>query len=523
MSDAELNSYDRVPYDARPRAATHPDTLATVATLMGMTPAPVDRCRLLELGCATGGNLFPLAEALPNAQIVGIDLSPKQIETGRKVAAILGLKNLRLEAMSILDVDASLGQFDYIVCHGVYSWVPEPVREKIMQICKGLLAPQGVAYVSYNTYPGWHLRAGVRDLMNFHVYGLEDPQQKVQQARSILDFFSQQHPVPDSTWVRVMKDEAEIIRPTGDYYVYHEHLEDDNRPLYFYQFMNHAHAHGLQYLGEATAHTTLSVYSPELQEGLRKLAPDLLNLEQYLDFLRNRTFRSTLLVHDELNLVRNPKPEIIKRLLIAGASRPVSEKPELATAKVEEFVNSDGSTVSTNVPFAKAALLILFENWPRAYTFDELGAAVRERLGGATPVMPEEQAEAMLAQSLVHLFLSNLTNLHTYLPAHVAEVSDRPTTTTLMRIQAATGAGVANRRHKEVTMSVFDRAVLSLCDGSRDHAGLIEGLAEKVKAGDVELKRDDRTLAADDEVRAALKEELGPSLARLARAMLLVA
>lgn len=518
MSSPAATSYDEVPYDARPRYATHPDCLATLARLLGMSPAPVERCRVLELGCSTGGNLFPLAEALPHASFVGVDLSERQIETGRKVASALGLNNLRLEARSILDVEPSFGEFDYVVAHGVYSWVPPAVRDKILAVCKANLAPQGVAYVSYNTYPGWYLRAGARDLMNYHSRDIDGSEAKVHHARMILDFLQESTPDRDGAWGKVLKDEADLIRPEGDYYVFHEHLETDNNPVYFTQFMEHAGRHGLQYLGEAQLHTSLSVYPAEVQQVLRRISPDLISLEQYLDYLTNRAFRRTLLVHDNLPLTRTPGPEVAQTLLAVGLSKPVSERPDVTTTKVEEFVNDAGSTVSTNVPFAKAALVTLFEQWPRPFRFDELWSAVRERIGDA----PDEQGRAMLARSLVHLYLSGLVGLHTHLTPFALSPGEKPRTTGLARLQARTGARVTNFRHKTSELEVFDRAVLSLCDGARERAAIVEALAAMVAAGELGLKRDGRELSEAAEVRAALREELSESLVRLGRSMLLL-
>src|SRR5262249_13699905 len=149
-------------------AQTHPDRLATVATLFGMRPAAVDCCRVLELGCAAGGNLIPMAQALPGSSFLGIDLSARQVAEGAKVVAALGLTNVALRRQRILDVDESWGTFDYILCHGVSSWVPAPVQDRILHICSANLAPAGVAYVSYNTYPGWHLSGMIRDMMCYH-------------------------------------------------------------------------------------------------------------------------------------------------------------------------------------------------------------------------------------------------------------------------------------------------------------------------------------------------------------------
>src|SRR5262249_50413347 len=147
---------------------THPDCLAAVAALLGLRPAPPDRCRVLELGCTDGGNLIAMALTLPESRFVGVDLSPRQVADGQAVVRDLGLTHVELRALSIRDVADSFGQFDYILCHGVSPWVPAEVRDKILSVCKRNLAPRGVAYVSYNTYPGWHLWTPLRDLARFH-------------------------------------------------------------------------------------------------------------------------------------------------------------------------------------------------------------------------------------------------------------------------------------------------------------------------------------------------------------------
>src|SRR5262245_16820704 len=174
MSDALLTSYEEVPYESKPIPGSHPDSLATMAILCGMQPPPIDRCRVLELGCAAGGNLLPMAQTVPDGRFVGIDLSPRQVADGQALIDALGLTNLELRALSILDVGEDFGTFDYIICHGVFSWVPREVQDKILAICRRHLAPNGVAYVSYNTYPGWHLRGMVRDMLTYHARQFED-------------------------------------------------------------------------------------------------------------------------------------------------------------------------------------------------------------------------------------------------------------------------------------------------------------------------------------------------------------
>ena len=219
MPLSQPSTYDEVPFVGQPSSSTHPDCLATLASLFGMTPAPVERCRVLDLGCSTGGNLIPLAATLPEGRFVGIDSSPRQIETGRATVAALGLTNIELKPLSILDVDDGFGQFDYIICHGVFSWVPPEVQDKILTVCQRNLAPQGVAYVSYNTYPGWHARAMVREMMGFHARQFPETQTRVQQARALLEFLVRS--VPDGSYARWLKEEAELLRPQSDSYVFH--------------------------------------------------------------------------------------------------------------------------------------------------------------------------------------------------------------------------------------------------------------------------------------------------------------
>ena len=163
--------YDEVLYPNAPFGQTHPDRLATLAILFGMDPAPINRCRVLELGCGDGENLIPMAFENPAAQFLGLDAAAMAIRAGKQEIATLGLANIRLEHMDIMDAGPELGTFDYVIAHGLYSWVPEPVRDKLLALAKAVLAPHGVAFVSYNALPGGRLRQMFRDMMLFHLGG----------------------------------------------------------------------------------------------------------------------------------------------------------------------------------------------------------------------------------------------------------------------------------------------------------------------------------------------------------------
>ncbi len=506
---AVTTTYDVLPYATRPRRATHPDTLATLATLMGMSPAPVDRCRVLELGCGTGGNLVPMAATLPAGRFVGVDLSAVQVAEADRTARALGLTNVEFRAASILDVDDSWGVFDYVICHGVYSWVPPEVQGKILEVCGRNLAPQGVAYVSYNTYPGWHLRAVARDAMLFHARRAATPAEQVAAARGYLSFLARSAPDPDEPYARLLKDEAELIAGQHDYYLFHEHLESDNRPVYFRQFAERAAAHGLQYLGEAPPHRLLVGLPPDTQTTLRQISPDLIELEQNVDFLRNRTFRRTLLCRADVPLDRASGPGVLDHFLAAALARPAAADPDVASDAAVEFVTQEGTTMSTNSPAIKAALVALYQAWPRPVPVPELTAAVADRLG---PVWSADPARGRLtiAQALLDFYLAGLVTLHTHAPPLAVVPTDRPVGFPPARLAAADRDLVPTATHQEVTVPPLERFVLRLLDGTRDRAAVADAVAAAVRAGELPPPAGPPDRWADG------------ALARLGRAALLV-
>jgi 2-polyprenyl-3-methyl-5-hydroxy-6-metoxy-1,4-benzoquinol methylase len=150
-------SYDALPYTSDPFPNTHPSLLGAIARLFALDTAPVNEARVLELGCASGGNIIPLAARHPQASFVGVDLSKAQIEAGQARLARLNLSNIALRCQSFAEIEKGGAGFDYIICHGVYSWVPAPLREAILRICRENLSPRGVALVSYNVLPGWRM------------------------------------------------------------------------------------------------------------------------------------------------------------------------------------------------------------------------------------------------------------------------------------------------------------------------------------------------------------------------------
>jgi len=295
-------TYEQTLYPDLAFPQTHPDRLATIATLLGMQPADPTRCRVLELGSASGGNIIPMAYSLPQSEFIGLDFTARQVTKGQAMISELGLTNVSLRHMNILDVTAELGQFDYIIAHGIYSWVPSEVRDHLLRICQQNLAPQGVAYISYNAYPGWHMLGIIREMMLFHTRNESDPKTKAADAKEILQFLVRSVPAKDTSYGRFLQpfleflqEQLERVGSKADDFLLHDELELINDAVYFHQFIDHASRYELQYLAEAELHSIMpNKFPPEVITEIRGMAGNIIEMEHYMEFVRNRVFRGTL-------------------------------------------------------------------------------------------------------------------------------------------------------------------------------------------------------------------------------------
>jgi methyltransferase-like protein len=521
MSDAAVReSYDRVPYPSAAYHHTHPDHLAALAILGGLDPAPPDRCRVLELGCADGGNLIPMATEFADSRFTGIDLSPRQIDSGWAMVAQMALTNVDLRAMSIMDVDASLGEFDYIIAHGVFSWVEPAVQEKLLEICRANLAPHGIAYVSYNTYPGWRLREVVRDMVMFHTRRVADPEERTKRAFELVQFLSESSSGGDAHAL-LIRAAREHFEEHGDRpaYLLHDDLELTNIPVYFHQFVERAAAHGLQYLTEAEPSASeADNLAPQVAERLHGFTSDRIELEQYVDFAVNRMFRRTLLCHAAMAIDRQATPAKLRRLFFASAIKPVSPSPQASGETSEAFRTERGANFSSNHPLAKAALMTLAASWPRAIAFDELRAGMVQRLNG------DASDDAAMTDLLASLHSTGVVELHALPPNCTDVVGAHPRVTALARQQATAGLLVTNQHRRVLKLDdPFVRFMVRHLDGTRSHADLVRLLDREVTAGRLDVSADGQPIREAQRIPAVLQALVAHHLRKLAEYALLVA
>lgn len=487
---SEETTYDQVPYPINSFAQTHPNILEAIGTLFGMTPKPTTNCRVLEIGCASGGNILPMAEQLPQSSFVGIDLSATQIENARKLKEAAELTNVELKQMNILDFDEDQGKFDYIISHGIYSWVPDEVKDKILSICKANLAENGIAYVSYNTFPGWRLKGMLRDMMLFHTAQFQDPTEKVTQAKALTKFLAEAVEGEDTAYSKFLSNELESIKKYKDNYIFHDALEVINDPCYFHEFVTKAMKKDLKYLGEAGIGSMLAqLMKKEIASTLSRITNNIIAREQYMDFVRNRQFRQTLLCHKKVPIERNLNVEMLRNYKIRSRIKPVSEIPVLTDGVEEEFKNQNGASFKATNPLVKAFLQELSSADPEYLPFENALERANRLAADHMDLSDAEQVESNLLMLAFRLYCEQMVDFSIHPISCVTIPSDKPEVSKLARIQAANGLPITNRYHHTVSFDLLGFKFAQLADGTRDREAIIDALVKEAQTDSLNISQ----------------------------------
>lgn len=521
--------YDAIPYGHRTHASTHPENLCAKARLFGLAPRDPRRARVLEIGCASGGNLVPMAFHLPRASFLGIDLAEAQIASGRRRVEALGLTNIELRHMA-LEHFTSSETFDYIICHGVYSWVDDAARRSILRLCAAHLADEGVALVSFNALPGWHLVQSVRDMMLYHTRFIDDPSEKARQARAMVQFVKTAIGDQDTPLAALVKQEADVIASVDDAYLLHDHLADINRPEYFNQFIEKARDAGLDYLADTNLAAMLPEnLAPAVAAKIREIG-DVVRMEQYLDFLRARRFREVLLCRGGAPLDRRIDDRRLRDLHLRFDERadftvehPVADTA--AEAQCKRYLTIGGGQFGIHGVVTKVSLQLLAAARPAYVAYDALQERIARHLGIAVDEVARRAGDE---EGLARLVFAGAIDVSAARAECVREVSRQPCASHLARMQSAWGDDITNRYHEVVEVTDVHRLLIRHLDGSLDLDGLVDVLEGYVESGQIAAPPPDPPGehagdgAASSLHRAALTRRCESMLEDLARQALLV-
>lgn len=468
-------SYDQKPYVTVARPESHPERIAALARLMDLpAPAP-DNCSVLEIGCGTGGNILPWAERYPESRFVGIDIADTHIESAQRIKEQLGLKNIEFREGNISTCDVERGAYDYIVCHGVYSWVSESVQQRILDVCKASLSPNGVVFMSYNVLPGWRQRGLIRDILMFGA-ALEagaNPEQKLESAARFLSVVASSRKKKNDLYGQYLQEAITRLQGSDSSYLFHEFLEENNIPCLFSDFMHRANSVGLQFLSEARP---AFMFPDDLGEEagvfLETVRDDVIRREQALDIFRNRMIRETLLCRDEHILKRDLRASVFRASALSTEYRLIggSSSPQM---RFQEILS--GGELSMPRGIGSILLGLLGEAGPAGCELAVLTRMLQERgieCGGDSEVFG----------NVVGLWRAGFVELsHSRFPV-ISEARGIAKTSKLARLQADMGDSATSLRHRHCTLSSPERLILSMSDGTKDFGEITERV-ERVARG----------------------------------------
>lgn len=517
-------TYNELPYTSKPFSQTHPGFLQAACSLFDVDTPPIETANILEIGCSFGGNIIPLALQYPKANIIGLDISEKQVSTGKAAIKTMGLKNIQLQQQDVTTYKTPTRHFDYIICHGVYSWVPEPVKAAILQIIADGLTEKGVAIVSYNTYPGWKIREVYRDAMLYRSQPVDEIREKIRYGFGMLDFLKEHLP-KQSPWGVAIEQHYQHIREASWSYLAHEYFEVVNEPCYFHEFMHLAQEKALHFVAEADYQNhffpPVAIDDESYQAMKREADGDIIKLEQLNDFLSNRTFRQTI-------LSRNPGKQ---NVAAEGVSLQYSTLSALHiqgsfAKKINETTNetiwestlSSSQTQYKDTPTAQAVFRLLNETNGQTIKVDELWAAVKNEPGNAD----KNSFFGMIAEIVLHRSVRIRSHALTWQFDKDKDKERNPCVSLANRklfrwLQAHPDTiGLSTVFHEPIELDIIADELLPIINGRNSEADLCEKLIAATEAGRLTFyDQDEKPLTDNQHIVAAAKEHTERLLAVL--------
>ena len=465
-SNAALQQrYDAIAYAAHPHPLTHPDRLAAVGTFLGMQPPAPATARVLEVGCSDGTNLVAMAMTLPQASLVGCDLSGTAIAQGLAMVDALQLRNVTLLQQDLVGLDPALGPFDYIVAHGVYSWVPPAARDALLALAARTLSPAGLLFLSYNALPGCRVRQAAWDILHYHVDAIEDVRERLAAARVLARTIADAG-VPQYASDAVLRAEFADIAGHSDSALMHDDLAVPNEPFHFHEVVAHAATHGLAYLAEAELHSMSGAgLSNDARKMLGSLAP--LEREQYADFMRLRRFRQSVWRRAVARVDPAVRPE---RLTPMHVSADPSLLRAAAAGRIDDLARGLDPTQGSQGPMT-ALLQRLVEVAPLSLTFADVMRVFASHAAARGTDLPA------FAQVLGNAYVANVVQLHIQPPPLVLVPAARPVASPLARLHARDREEVISLVHGRVRLPDPNaRRLLVLLDGTRTRSMLAQSM-----------------------------------------------
>ncbi|MDF1753981.1 MAG: methyltransferase regulatory domain-containing protein [Verrucomicrobiales bacterium] len=482
-----------------PEERWHPSVVAATARLFSISAPDVEQARVLEIDCGDGGNIISIAASLPSSSCTGVALSSEALDRGRNLISESGLKNVVLHDQTPAD-----GVFDYIFLRNTYSRQQPDIRSEWLSSYAGKLAENGVIVVEHMCYPGWHFLDPIREQIQYHTRNIDDAFEKMIAGRQYLSALSSSIPPRMAQFKKMVRSAWERSTGVPDVNFGVEYLDTQTRPSYFHQFAETLQGGGYQYLCELAPGSMLINQFPGAISAVLPEEAGVIETEQYLDFVTNRTKRVSILCRAELEIERQIDASVCDGLYFSAAGLP--ENPEQIFQEEETRLTSPyGGTVTVSVPAAKAALLELCSRFPRRMQIGEVIDIVRDIHKDFT-----EADKVAIYETFAACAVCEIVQINSDPGQGCATLSEKPVASSLIRAQARIRSipHVSSLQHRSVPVDQMDCLLLEMLDGNNDKAALIAKFRELVEKQSITLKRDDKPVADEATVEEIASQQI---------------
>ena len=463
-----ISDYDKVPYKGAIIPNSYPGHLALCNMWHNGRHSPLQGFHLTELGCGDGANLLPMAFYHPDSTFIGIDNAESGLSRAREGARQIGLHNIQFVQKDICEIEqAEIVQCDYIIAHGLYSWVSDGIREAILQFCRNGLSATGLAFISYNAQPGWASRGLVRDILlrsaSVQQAAIED---KANKAIEVATELLQAMPSRDYAYAVLLAEELERVRDGKPFYVFHEYLEEFNEGVWLRDFVQRARQNDLNYVCDAQFSQWEGQVPKELKHSLSQAGLDPIEQEETADLLCNRYFHASILCRSDVPGESMSHPKILEQVSIASSLRADSDPFDLTEGVVELLIGTHGQEIILDVSIIKAAVVLLAAQWP-------IGMQLNNLFQQASRLLSEnghnvlEDAQSQLTDELITLFEAGGIDLRLQQPDYSRGLPEYPKLHKLARYEIGHRDALTTPYHLPLSFNDQFLEVVSVMDGSK--------------------------------------------------------
>jgi SAM-dependent methyltransferase/methyltransferase-like protein len=472
------SDYDAFFFESLSNPERHIDRLYAQALLKGVLPTHPRCAQVLEIGCSTGANIIPQAILYPKSHFVGVDVSKEQISLAQNVSLSLGLKNIEFLPIGVEHLNRISRSFDYIICHGLYSWVGLDTQRMLIEQIAHYLSPNGVGYLSYNTKIGWQNCQLIKRHLIECTHEILDSSVKIARARKIIEAALEIGRINELLLHSRTVQFLTYLAAVSDALLLHEYLNPHASGVSVRTLDHDLKAYHLQYFGDARPQResvdligfdTASSSQIDIRQQMTSAEKDDLN-----DLLRPKSFRAALVVRAGLKEKRVDSNELLSSLYFASPLVLLSQEVDIDTNAPSAYLFMRGEEQPFRVFEEIVARIVikLTQTWPEPVSGQSLFTSLHT---------DSERSE------LLRLIYSGAIEVSSGNFGCTSVLEYKPATSPYVRLQAQSNTIVSTLKHEYFRINDFERLLLKLLDGTKTKESLADAMQSAFDLGELRI------------------------------------